>query len=457
MQDLIGAGAVKTLCEHAHSSNLRIRFISLWALKHLVLSASNDVKVSCLDELGANWLIQTINGESRGALSPHRAHSQSSTPLGMGTPNAAGEQVDLLNAIDEPSMDIDDELDDESEDDDDIMTDSIGALRGSRNGRHAARSHRARLRAIKEAEQNPALRAHRDDLQIQEQALDYIRNLITGIGAFEMIDHLLSTLGTARFFDLLGAKLVVARPLPPAHLHPRSRPVSTTDTLLHNNNTNKPCPPPSTLPRTTSPTPTPAPPPTEILLATLFILVHIAAGTPRHRTLLINQTPLLKSLIPLFAHHDRRVRVACVWLVNNLTWVDDTADTSPARARARELRYLGFDERLRDALLDPDLDVRERAKTALEQTGRLLDGGVGGGGAVGGGASGTGGAAGLPGSPSLLGGHAHGLGHAHGHAHSHVHASRGSGGGSSGGGGTSIGGNITAGSGAGAGSRFATG
>src|SRR6266576_1345842 len=187
-----------------------MRLNSLWALKHMVLTAPNDIKISCLEELGTGWLVQAITGELRDFSHPPKERSQVSTPIGMGTPNAAGEQVDLLNAVDEPSMDLDDVTSSSDDEDDKTMADSIGSLRRQRQLRFTPTSQiRARLKAIKDTEQDPRLRAERDDLRIQEQALDFIRNLIaeSKSGACEMIDHLLNTIGIPRFFEIMASKL----------------------------------------------------------------------------------------------------------------------------------------------------------------------------------------------------------------------------------------------------------
>ncbi|KAF2840359.1 ARM repeat-containing protein [Patellaria atrata CBS 101060] len=360
LQDIIEAGALITLCEHAHSANSELRFLSMWALKHLVQSAPNDIKIRCLEELGPGWLINTMTGDPR---------AQVSTPIGMGTANAAGEQVDLLNAIDDPAMDIDDNSADTDVDDDDIMSDTVGSLhmaqrRPSRQAISAQNS--ARLKAIKEQEQNLLLRSQRDDVRIQEQALHYVRNLVTdpGSGSNEMIDHILNTLGTARFFDVLASKLKV-KASPAAHQTPHGkRPtLTTTSTSAYSDQTKSLlnqthqhiCPP-------------------EIIEATLFILVHIAAGTPKHRSLLLSQTSLLTSLIPLYSHSSPRIRVACVWLVCNLTWIDDDDDRPSARDRAQELKQLGVIDAVKSCVDDQELDVRERAKTAVEQVNKLLAG-----------------------------------------------------------------------------------
>ncbi|KAH7046674.1 armadillo repeat domain-containing protein [Macrophomina phaseolina] len=429
-EDLIEAGVVKTLCEHAHSADARIRLISLWALKHLVLQADNEIKIQCLEELGTGWLINTVSGEARQVQMPNKGHlhSRPETPsLGMGTPNAAGEQVDLLNAVDEPSMDIDNDTG-ASGDEDDVMADSIGLLRNrSASASSTAARNKAKLRAIKDAETNPIIRAQKEELRIQEQALDFIRNLImadAGSSPGDMIDHVLQTFGRDRFFEILTAKL---RPRSPSSSGP---PSSSTAHLASTPTSSSPNPADLGTTRSTG---TSAPSsvsssfahlaPPEILLATAFIIVHLANGKPSHRQLVIAQAPLMHHLLPLFAHPDRRIRVACVWLVNNLTWIEDASDQANARQRALELRALGFEERVKLCLSDAELDVRERAKTAMEQLGKLVDGVVGGNGAGGAGAgagtgrtsgaggSGTAGFVGLGASASAAAGGQRGWGH----------------------------------------------
>jgi len=368
-ESLIEAGSLKTICEHAHSANSRMRLNSLWALKHMVLTASNEVKIRCLDELGTGWLIRTIQGESKDYAQPTTNQSHTSTPIGMGTPNAAGEQVDLLNAVDDPSMEVDDRSSSSGDDADDHAPDIGLHVRRPTLRTFNSATIRAELKAIKASEQDPRLRAENDELRIQEQALDFIRNLIaeSKAGAAEMIDHLLSTIGSARFFDIMASKL-------------RPKPASASPSVF----------PPSPSRTRGSPLPAaardhgltfgqlqfaqPVLAPAEILLSVVFILIHIANGRPSHRALLISQTNLLSHVLPLFQHPDRRLRVACVWLVNNLTWMDDSSDMAAARERAMSLKVLGVEQKVRELMSDQDLDTRERAKTACEQMGKLLDG-----------------------------------------------------------------------------------
>ena len=56
------------------------------------------------------------------------------------------------------------------------------------------------------------------------------------------------------------------------------------------------------------------------------------------------------------------IRVGAIWVVINLT---DPKDAG-TQGRIRKFREAGFEEKLRNLLDDPELDVRDRAKTALE-------------------------------------------------------------------------------------------
>ncbi|KAF1811151.1 ARM repeat-containing protein [Eremomyces bilateralis CBS 781.70] len=351
--------ALKTLCMHAHSADAELQFTSLWALKHLMHSAPVDLKTSCLEELGSGWLVQTISADVR--FGPN-------TPsLSMGTPNAAGEQVDLLNAAPEPLMDVDSVSSEDDEEDDDAMTDSIGALNLPKyNVRATSAQNRVRLRAIKEAEFSPAIKEQRDRIRIQEQALDFIRNIIGEPGQHMgvVIDHLLDALGTDRLFEILASKLR-ANPTAFSSTSPAYTHIATPSFEFGYKSTNNPKP--------SAPASTAQMPPTSVMVAAIFILIHMANGSAKHRHLLLHFTsPSLPPLItPLFNHPDRRVRVACCWLAFNLIWQDDNSDADGARLRALELRRLGWEEKVKGLLNDGDLDCRERAKNVVEQLSRL--------------------------------------------------------------------------------------
>jgi uncharacterized membrane protein YgcG len=346
------------------------------------------MKMQCLEELGVGWLVQVLNGEP-------------SKPA-WATPNAAGEQVDILNAADEPHMDVDEDL--SEEDDEDTMADNIPSMgRLLRPGSRytSATNIRDRLQQIRNDEQDTRLNSERDDIRIQEQALDFIRNFISeDQSSGDMIDHLLKSFGHSRFFDLLDAKL---------------RPKNAGFSSSSQSQANQPAPTywPNTANRASMVTPPtshpnwslyPAP---ELVLATTFVLVHLANGHPAHRSLLISQTSLMQHLLPILSHPRREVRAACAWCLHNLLWVDDSSDEAATRDRALALRNLGFEEAARVLVTDGDLDVAQRAKTVNEQFARLLGDGSthsqSGGGGGGGRSAGYGGSTSHFGNESSIG------------------------------------------------------
>ncbi|KAI0472302.1 armadillo repeat protein [Xylaria cf. heliscus] len=331
---LVDAGVLKVLCEHAHSLNSALRLNALWALKNLVDSASIDHKKRCVEELESGWLVQLIcdDTEDEALFSAKTRSERLSASV---TPDVMDEDVDM-SIVDEQNRPW--------------FASSIYKTTSPspKPGIRIVNLAESRLETLKELEQNPVRKARHDDLAIQEQGLDFIRNLIGGAHSsnspdsasdtMEMIDYLLNTLGQDRLFAILTSKLK------PKVLHPFSRRgTSGNETRV-------------------------LPPQAKIIEAVIFILVHIAASIPRHRQLVIAQTDLLKQLAKLSGSQDREVRVALCHLINNLTWQDDMSDATACSQRAAELKNLGFLKKL-EALSqsDDELDVRERAKSALWQ------------------------------------------------------------------------------------------
>ena len=340
--------------------NAKLRLNSVWALKHLVYTAPNTLKMTCLEELGPGWLKQIIWNDTEDlALSAGMRGDRdvsNGAPITMGTPNAAGEQVDLLNAVQEDGAEYSPGVFDDEEDDS-KMADSVGALSGAQfDGKPKPifsspdcsqtappNSTRPRVGGTDDVDFNASHQARSDELAIQEQGLDFIRNLICGPGAPEMIDYMFSELGQDKLFDMLAGKL-----------RPRILNAFSRDRRSADNGARQ------------------VAPPTEIIISVCYIIVHIAAGHPRHRQLLISQNELLKLLVPLFNHAHKEVRACCAWLVINLTWVDDQSDSLHCKSRAHELRKLGIYEKLEALKSDPETDVRERTKTAIHQMSTLL-------------------------------------------------------------------------------------
>ena len=341
---MIDSGVLSILCDHAHSLNPKLRLNAVWALKHLVLSAPNKLKIKCVQELGIGWLKQIIcNGTEEGSVDSHRtAGDRASTPIAMGTPNAAGEQVDLLNATDDRSQGSNFNQDDE--DDEVNMVDSVGPL--SRPGRFKSRfatipaseqttTHYDHPFDMRDEDDTTAVQNARDDLAIQEQGLTLVRNLICGPSAHDMVDFLLGELGQDKVFDMLTNLLKPKS----VEVFSSRRPGGTGPKLV--------------------------PPPTEVIAGVCYIMVHLAGSVPKHRQMLIAKPELLRLILPLFNHPHPDVRVSCVWTIFNLTWTDDQADKLHSKNRASELRKLGVLNKLHELENDQDLDVRERTKMTI--------------------------------------------------------------------------------------------
>ncbi|KAG4416152.1 hypothetical protein IFR04_010734 [Cadophora malorum] len=315
------AGVLKILCEHARSMNAKLRLNAVWSLKHFVHGVSNDMKRQCLEEIGPGWLVQLICDDTEDeALLNSRGRVDRDGPRS----NEMDEDVVM-----------------------DQFEEQVDKAFGRINSRPSSRSKsiqqaEARLAALRDAETNPARRARKDDIAVQEQGLDFIRNLIGGAGqggtaeTTEMIDFLFNALGQDRVFEILASKLK------PKMINPYNRGSPNSERKI-------------------------LPPQAEIIVAVGYILVHMAASVPRHRQIVIAQTDLLKLLVPQFNHPNIEVRLALCWLVSNLTWMDDQNDGQACAQRANELKKLGFLSKIEMLEQDPELNVRERAKSAIWQ------------------------------------------------------------------------------------------
>ncbi|CAN6616838.1 hypothetical protein TRVA0_006S03488 [Trichomonascus vanleenenianus] len=166
------------------------------------------------------------------------------------------------------------------------------------------------------------------DLAVQEQAMDVMRNLVCQNKA--VTEQLFEEIGTEDFFSLLESKLFG---------------------------------------RTFANYP-------QIVSSAVFTLVHIAANGEQYRDMIIGRRELLKRLLLLLDHDHCEIRQAVVWLIINLTWLDEHGDSLrdvSCRSRAARLAELGFSQELEKRSKDATLDVRERSKTALFQIDELLN------------------------------------------------------------------------------------
>ncbi|OAP57841.1 hypothetical protein AYL99_08579 [Fonsecaea erecta] len=296
---------VKKLCEQAHSASARLRHESLWALKQLVLNANKKLKQEVVDELGCSWIklliktdpIDIPEGEVIGLVErdypPITAYRRFAA--------SADNPQDVV-------MGEDSEQDGENEVDGSGVSDTISETAGGFDTKHSVD----------------------DDIQIQAQLLDLLRNLFCGDNASDLVAYVIDEMGQDDFFRIMLDRL---------------RPRTLAGPTRKENYT--------------------TPPPNIIVVKVLFVLVHIAACNPKWRNVIASQHALLKQILTFCNHADRDIRSTCCWIAINLTYEDDANDRAGCRHRAIELQKVGFVSHLRKMETDLDLDVRERAKTAL--------------------------------------------------------------------------------------------
>lgn len=172
MKETVGhSSVIKTLCEHAHSANPRLRFESIWSLKQLVVNSTNPLKMNVIQELGPSWMKQLI----------------STDPVDI----PPGVVIGLID-LDFPARRA------EYADSDDV---EMGDLSDPYTDTRGNSSH------YTIPPDNPNRHTTEEDTAIQEQLLDLIRNLFCGDKAPEIIDYIFAEIGQKDLFDVLLARL----------------------------------------------------------------------------------------------------------------------------------------------------------------------------------------------------------------------------------------------------------
>lgn len=171
MKETVGhSNVIKTLCEHAHSANPRLRFESIWSLKQLVVNSTNPLKMSVIQELGPSWIKQIISTDP--------ADIPSGVVIGL---------IDLDFPARRQIYQGGDDVE---------MGDLADVYADSRENNRYTMS-----------EDDPNRHTFEDDTAIQEQLLDLIRNLFCGERASDIIEYVLTEMGQREFFDVLLARL----------------------------------------------------------------------------------------------------------------------------------------------------------------------------------------------------------------------------------------------------------
>lgn len=310
-ESLSESAVVKKLCEQAHSANARLRLESLWALKQLVLNASRKLKQDVVDELGSSWIKLLIKTDPIDIPEGEVIGLVEREYPPITTYRRTAHSADNPNDVvmgEDPEQDVD--------------FDEISA------GLDPALDQDGRFDTKHTTE---------DDTQIQAQLLDLIRNLFCGENASDLVRYVVEEMGQDDFFRIMLDRL---------------RPRTLAGPTRKENYT------------------TPAP--STIVVKVLYVLVHIGACEPKWRDVIASQHALLKQVLAFCSHADREIRAQCCWIAINLTFEDDANDRAGCRQRAIELQKLGFVGHLRKMETDPDLNVRERAKSAIHLMSKLM-------------------------------------------------------------------------------------
>ena len=192
--------------------------------------------------------------------------------------------------------------------------------------------------SLREAENDFNKHTPEADLAIQEQVLDLIRNLFCGENSSDVVDYVIGEMGRDDFFEIMKARI-----------EPK-RSYGTT----RKDNQEKSAP-------------------SGLIAKVLYIIVHVAAASQPWRVWIAGETAMLRMILAFTTHTEREIRVQTCWLAINLMFEDDINDRSACRSRAQELQKAGFRKEMQRLEQDSDLDVRERAKTAVHFFTNLLD------------------------------------------------------------------------------------
>lgn len=293
----------------------------------MVYDTANDIRMKIVQTLTPEWIMRVISQDPVRAISQPGTEEEilDSTGISMGRSNSVGEQVDILNPMDNAA-----EWDEDSN-----MIDTMPASKMSLD--MFLPDARRRRKLVLHGTLAQTTQSRQDSIAVQEQTFDLLRNMICGRDAQEMIEYLFQQFGENKFLDII-AETIRPRTIQLPHRREPSTPLHI---------------------------------PNEIIAAAAALIIHLAAGHPRHRRTVAFHSGLLQSLGNYFNHSHKDVRSNCVWVVINLIYEEDQNDHEGCRERAGRLRSLGFADRLVPLEEDSELDTRERTKTALHLLNKL--------------------------------------------------------------------------------------
>lgn len=322
-------GIIRLLAEHAHHGQQRLRIESVWALKHIVYLADAEVKMYVFQHLEGRWIKEIVASEYHAApYRPYHDHTRKGTIVGA---NANGEHVDILNPT--------------NNDGDSIMYD----LGPSSKPRFEEFRRNIQARRLAQAElEEYTNEARNNDVALQEQTIDLLRNMFCGHATQSIVEHVWREMGDQFFLGMLAERLK-PRMFAPKH---------------KSNNAAGSGKDPSASKLVQ--------PRVEIVVAVTYLLIHIAAGESRYRRWHASNHELLKLTSGLLEHSNPVVRRNVVIMTSNMLCEDSHSSPREVKEKAQLLESLLFRRRMRALQDDPVLDVRERVKAALGMMDKAL-------------------------------------------------------------------------------------
>ncbi|KAI5293265.1 hypothetical protein KEM52_005699, partial [Ascosphaera acerosa] len=181
--------ALPRLCAQARSGCLALRIESLWALKHIVLEQADNFRVSVLQELGASTVLDALELESRGLV---RQRENGEPVSGL---------ANLLAVVEDGGQ----EEDQQHPHLRDLPQASKDLLAQGKAARERL-SHGDRL--VLDADVEYVRQTRKEQMELVEQAIDFVRNLICGGGGCaQVLNHLVAQWGLERLCSLLAQQL----------------------------------------------------------------------------------------------------------------------------------------------------------------------------------------------------------------------------------------------------------
>ena len=105
----------------------------------------------------------------------------------------------------------------------------------------------------------------------------------------------------------------------------------------------------------------------EVLVQCVYILSNMCTGTEQQKQVIIDHQELIRALLTHLRHQNPLVRTAVLWAMANVLWYEESPlEHSRVGERAIELLRYDIMETIGELAHDPDMDVRDRARTVQE-------------------------------------------------------------------------------------------